>query len=143
MTYARIDLSKTDYNKLEDGKWGVIKDPDIDQLTNIYRTYCRHKKFKSVMPIFPSEYVDPNNELIGYMHEERLVAFSIIKTFDSENAECVQFAWNYVNPELRLGINSLKHECAWYKQCGYKYLFLGGADEYKKQFDGFEILGPL
>ena len=143
MTYARIDLSKTDYNKLEDGTWKFIEYPDVDQLNNIYRTYCRHKKFKSVMPIFPSEYVDPRNELIGYMHEGQLVAFSIIKIFDSENAECVQFAWDYAKPELRLGINSLKHECAWYKQCGYKYLFLGGADEYKKQFNGFEILGPL
>lgn len=95
------------------------------------------------MPIFASEYTDPGNELIGYMHEGQLVAFSLIKIFDRENAECVQFAWDYANPKLRLGINSLKHECAWYKQCGYQYLYLGGADEYKKQFDGFEILGPL
>ena len=143
MTYARIDLSKTNYNKLEDGKWEFLKDPDVDQLTDIYRTYCRYKRFKSVMPIFASEYTDPGNELIGYMHEGRLVAFSLIKLFDSENAECVQFAWDYANPILRLGINSLKHECAWYKQSGYKYLYLGGADEYKKHFDGFEILGPL
>ena len=143
MTYARIDLSKTNYDKLKDGTWGFIEYPDIDQLNDIYRTYCRHKRFKSVMPIFPSEYTDPSNELIGYIHKDDLVAFSLIKIFDKENAECVQFAWDYANPELRLGIESLKHECAWYKQCGYKYLYLGGADEYKKQFDGFEILGPL
>ena len=95
------------------------------------------------MPIFASEYSDPSNELIGYMHNDKLVAFSLIKKFDSENAECVQFAWDYVNPELRLGINSLKHECAVFKQWGYKYLYLGGAGEYKKHFDGFEILGSL
>ena len=143
MTYARIDLSKTNYNKLEDGTWGFIECPDVDQLNDIYRTYCRYKRFKSVMPIFASEYTDPGNELIGYMHEDRLVAFSLIKLFDSENAECVQFAWDYGNPRLRLGINSLKHECAVFKQRGYQYLYLGGADEYKKHFDGFEILGPL
>ena len=143
MTYARIDLSKTNYNKLEDGKWEFIKDPDVDHLTDIYRTYCRYKQFKSVMPIFASEYTDPNIELIGYMHNDKLVAFSLIKKFDSENAECVQFAWDYANPKLRLGINSLKHECAVFKQWGYRYLYLGGADEYKKQIDGFETLGPL
>ena len=143
MTYARIDLSKTDYNKLEDGKWGVIKCPDIDQLNNIYRTYCRYKKFKSVMPIFPSEYVDPGNELIGYMHGGQLVAFSLIKIFDSENAECIQFAWDYNNPKLRLGFKSLEHECALYKDRGFNYLYLGGADEYKKQIQGFEILRTL
>jgi hypothetical protein len=143
MTYARIDLSKTNYDKLEDGTWGFIEYPDVDQLTDIYQTYCRYKRFKSVMPIFASEYSDPSNELIGYMHNDKLVAFSLIKKFDSENAECVQFAWDYVNPELRLGINSLKHECAVFKQWGYKYLYLGGADEYKKHFDGFEILGSL
>ena len=141
--YARIDLSKTNYNKLEDGTWGFIEYPDVDQLDTIYRTYCRHKQFKSVMPIFASEYTDPGNELIGYMHNDKLVGFSLIKKFDSENAECVQFAWDYANPELRLGINSLKHECAVFKQWGYKYLYLGGADEYKKHFDGFEILGSL
>ena len=141
MTYARIDLSKTNYNKLEDGTWGFIEYPDVDQLNNIYRTYCRHKKFKSVMPIFPSEYTDPGNELIGYMHESKLVAFSLIKIFDNENAECVQFAWDYNNPKLRLGFKSLEHECALYKDRGFKYLYLGGADEYKKQMQGFEILG--
>ena len=141
--YARIDLSKTDYNKLEAGTWGFIEYPDVDQLDTIYRTYCRYKQFKSVMPIVASEYTDPGNEVIGYMHNDKLVAFSLIKKFDSENAECVQFAWDYANPELRLGINSLKHECAVFKQWGYRYLYLGGADEYKKHFDGFEILGPL
>ena len=43
---------------------------------------------------------------------------------------------------LVFGIKSLKHECALYKARGFKYLYLGGADEYKKQIDGFEILGP-
>ena len=87
MTYARIDLSKTNYTQLPSSTWGFIKHPDVDQLDEIYKTYCRYKKFKSVMPIFPSEYVDPGNELIGYMHADRLVAFSLIKRFDKENAE--------------------------------------------------------
>lgn len=142
MTYARIDLSKTNYVKLEDSQWNLISSPDVDQLNSIYRSYCVHKKFKSVMPIFPSEYTDPSNELIGYLDKGQIVAFSLIKIFDHMNAECVQFAWTYSNPRLRLGIRSLEHECAFYKERGFQYLYLGGADEYKKKMQGFETLGP-
>lgn len=95
------------------------------------------------MPIFESEFHDINNDIIGYYHDDKLVAFSLIKIYDSENVEAVQFAWDYYNPKLRLGIESLKNECAYYKEHGYKYLYLGGADEYKTKIDGFEILGPI
>jgi hypothetical protein len=36
----------------------------------------------------------------------------------------------------------MKHECAVYKARGYQYLYLGGADEYKQEIAGFEMLGP-
>jgi arginyl-tRNA--protein-N-Asp/Glu arginylyltransferase len=95
------------------------------------------------MPIFNSEFTDPKNDVIGYYDNQQLVAFSLLRRFDNENVEAVQFAWNYNNPNLSLGINSLKSECAIYKELGFKYLYLGGADEYKKKIDGFELLGPL
>ena len=140
--YARIDLSQTDY-PLIDTAWSVIQIPDPQQLNEIYTKYCRYKKFKSVMPIFDSEYIDLKNDVMGYWYNDRLVAFSLLKKYDYINVEAVQFAWDYAQPKLRLGIRSLKHECAYYKQRGFKYLYLGGADEYKKKIQGFEILGPL
>ena len=94
------------------------------------------------MPIFDSQYTDPNTDIIGYYTNNKLVAFSLIRKYDEFNAECVQFAWDYEQPEIRLGIETMKHECALYKSLGYKYLYLGSADEYKKEIDGFEILGP-
>jgi hypothetical protein len=94
------------------------------------------------MPIFDSEYTDPNSDVIGYYNNDNLVAFSLVKRYSNTEAECVQFAWNYADPALQLGITSLKNECAVYKRLGYRYLYLGGADEYKKSIDGFEILGP-
>jgi hypothetical protein len=139
--YGRIDLSKTFYKKIDFCKF---KDPlPIDNLQNLYREYCNYKKFKSVMPIFDSEFTDIKNDVIGYYDSQQLVAFSLLRRFDDENVEAVQFAWNYKNPKLSLGINSLKSECAFYKELGFKYLYLGGADEYKKKIDGFELLGPL
>ena len=52
---------------------------------------------------------------------------------DDENAEAVQFAWDYANPKLTLGLKTLRHECAYYKEKGFKYLYIGGADEYKNK----------
>jgi hypothetical protein len=141
MNYARIDLSKTGYQQIEN--WRYLRTPDTEQLNKIYQQYCRYRKFKSVMPIFDSQYLDANTDLLGYYNaESSLIAFSMIRKYDAHNAECAQFAWDYANPKLRLGIETMKHECALYKSLGYHYLYLGGADEYKQEIDGFEILGP-
>jgi hypothetical protein len=143
MTYqfARIDLSKTNYKPTV--KWAKLVYPDIDQLNSIYRDYCRHKRFASVMPIFDSRYTDPMTDVIGYYDGDRLAAFSLIRRYDHKNALCDQFAWNYQNPKLRLGIETLKTECAIYKAQGFEYLYLEQAHLYKQSMDGFELLGPL
>lgn len=142
MLYARINLEQTNYEFYPgylflDGKESTIV------LQNIYTEYCRYKKFKSVMPIFDEEFVDEKNDVIGYYDNYDLVAFSLLRKYNKESVEAVQFAWDYRNPSLELGYASLRNECALYKSLGYKYLYLGGAEEYKSRFDGFEILGPV
>jgi hypothetical protein len=112
-------------------------------LNDIYRTYCVYKYFASVMPIFDSQYTDPDTDVIGYYDNDLLVAFSLIKRYDSRNALCAQFAWNYKKPKLRLGIESLRTECAIYRERGFKYLYLDQAHLYKQGITGFELLGPL
>jgi hypothetical protein len=143
MTYqfARIDLSKnTDRVSVE---WAYLTNPDIVALNDIYRTYCIYKHFVSVMPIFDSQYTDPDTDVIGYHDNDQLVAFSLIKRYNNENALCAQFAWNYRNPKLRLGIESLRTECAIYRERGFRYLYLDQAHLYKQGITGFELLGPL
>ena len=138
--FARIDLSKTNYSiNIE---WMYITRPDISALNAIYRDYCMYKKFSSVMPIFDSRYLDPTTDVIGYYDRAKLVAFSLIKRYDEHNALCDQFAWTYHNPKLRLGIESLKTECAIYRDRGFEFLYLDQAHLYKQQFQGFETLGP-
>ena len=95
------------------------------------------------MPIFDSQYTDPLTDVIGYYDQNALVAFSLIKRFDSCNAMCYQFAWTYHNPKMRLGIETMKVECAIYKQRGFQYLYLDQAHLYLSKIDGFETLGPL
>ena len=143
MTYqfARINLSQTNYEPTV--KWEYLRDPDIAKLNQIYREYCVHKRFASVMPIFDSRYLDPATDVIGYYDGTELVAFSLIRRYDQENALCDQFAWNYNNPRLRLGIETMKTECAIYRARGFKYLYLEQAHLYKSQIHGFEILGSM
>lgn len=142
MIYARINLSLTNYS-LSLLEWQYLHNPDINQLNAIYKQYCSYKKFSSVMPIFDSEYTDPKNDIIGYFDSGTLVAFSLLRKYDSSNVEAIQFAWTYNKPKQRLGVQSLKQESAIYKNLGFKFLYLGEADEYKKEIDGFETLGPM
>ena len=139
--YARIDLAKTTYQATV--TWQYLQDPDIAELNDIYRTYCIYRHFGSVMPIFDSQYRDPDTDVIGYYDAEQLVAFSLIKRYDTKNALCAQFAWTYSRPRLRLGIESLKTECAIYRARGFRYLYLDQAHLYKQGLEGFELLGPL
>jgi hypothetical protein len=143
MTYqfARIDLSKSNYESTV--KWEYLRNPDIAKLNQIYRDYCKYKHFASVMPIFDSRYTDPMTDVIGYYDQNRLVAFSLIRRYDDKNALCDQFAWNYHNPKLRLGIETLQTECAIYRERGFHYLYLEQAHLYKQSMAGFELLGPL
>lgn len=145
MTYqfARIDLSRTNYEPTVE--WGYLTptEEQMQEMDDIYRTYCLYKRFSSVMPIFHSQYTDRLTDVIGYFDQKKMVAFSLIKRYDDHNAECSQFAWTYHNPRLRLGIETMKTECAIYKHRGFHYLYLDQAHIYKKEIAGFELLGPI
>lgn len=144
MKYCRIDLTKTNYTPMSDtNSRYIVHESMYPECFDIYRQYCEYKQFESVMPLFEQQFRDVYTEIIGYFSNRRLVAFSLIKKYDLENVEATQFAWNYSNPKLRLGIESLKNECAIYKARGFKYFYLGQADQYKSQIDGYEILGKL
>lgn len=96
------------------------------------------------MPIYNSEWDECM--LFGYYDKRDLVAFTMVIHLDDEAATSEQFAWNYKNPDLRLGIKSLENECAVLKMMGYKYYYLGPSEtpnDYKSQLDGFELCGKL
>jgi hypothetical protein len=141
--FARIDLSKTTYQASVE--WGYLTPTkeQIAELDDIYRTYCIYKHFGSVMPMFHSRYTDPMTDVIGYFDQGQMIAFSLIRRYDEKNALCDQFAWTYHNPKLRLGIETMKTECAIYRDRGFDYLYLEQAHLYKQEIEGFEILGPM
>lgn len=139
--FARIRLDQTQYQPTVD--WVYLRDPDIPVLQDIYRTYCIYKHFASVMPLFNSQFTDSMTDVIGYKEEGKLVAFSLMKRYDEQNVLASQFAWTYHNPRTGLGIESLKTECAIYRERGFEYLYLDQAHLYKQGLEGFEILGTL
>ena len=143
MTYqfARIDLAQTTYRPTV--TWEYLPEPNIAQLQDIYRTYCIYKHFASVMPLFDSQFTDPMTDVIGYREQGKLVAFSLMRRYDTENVLASQFAWTYHNPRSRLGVESLKTECAIYRDRGYKFLYLDQAHLYKQGLEGFELLGSI
>ena len=143
MTYqfARIDLAQTTYRPTV--TWEYLLEPNIAQLQDIYRTYCIYKHFASVMPLFNSQFTDPATDVIGYREAGELVAFSLMRRYDTENVLASQFAWTYHNPRTRLGVESLKTECAIYRDRGYKFLYLDQAHLYKQGLEGFELLGSI
>lgn len=141
MQYCRIDLSKTNYSL--DDTCKLIINPDIDQLKAIYHTYCSYKNFASVVPLFEYQFTNVDSFIFGYYDNEKLVAFTLLRKLDKHNVENCQFAWDYNNPKLRIGIRSLKNECAIFKKWGYHYMYLGFHSEYKSQLDGYEIMGKL
>lgn len=145
LKFCRINLDKTDYNILD---YPFAKELSLVdrqqywiQIGDIYNSYCAHKKFTSTMPLWQSQFNNPEYRVIGYFHNTTLVAWTKLRQFDNKNIESEQFAWNYKNPELRLGIKSLEYESAYFKLLGFRYIWLGFDDHYKQQLQGYEIAG--
>ena len=148
MKHCRVDLWKTNYKLLDNTlelHYNMKKPrPILGQCVRIYKEYCDYKKFESCIPIFIEEFEDERNDVICYYDKGEIVAWSLIYHKKFGHLEATQFAWDYKNPKLRLGIKSLYHECAYYKKLGQRYYYLGDAYyKYKKEIQGFEILGKL
>jgi len=139
--FARIDLDRTTYQI--DLDWQLLQPVPVNEVLRIYRDYCLHKHFQSVMPMIPGRLTDPAAEIIGYHDHGRLVAWSMYRIWDQENVLSDHFAWDYRNPRLRLGIRSIENECAIYRDRGYRWMYFESVEPYMLDLQGFEILGAM
>ena len=140
--YCRIRLKDTNYQEYHN--YRILDSSSFGRCLEIYKQYVEYKGFEDVVPIFKEEFELDHSDIIGYYDGNELVAFTLAYRFKSVNSVWAdQFAWNYKNPKLHLGIKSLRHECAYYKHKGFKYLYLGPAHKYKEKIQGFERMGPL
>jgi hypothetical protein len=137
--FGRINLCKTDYTAC--GDWIMLKTPPVDELLRIYRDYCRHKHFLSVIPMVPERFTEAGTDVIGYQHQGKLVAWSMLRRWGTHSVLSDHFAWDYRDPALRLGIHSLETECAIYRDRGFQWMYFESVEPYMLDITGFEILG--
>jgi hypothetical protein len=141
--FGRIDLAATDYVTESDLDCRRLDPVPVTAVQQIYRDYCAHKHFRSVMPMIAGRLTASNTEIWGYHDQDQLVAWSMYRIWDDKNILSDHFAWNYRNPKLRLGIRSLENECAIYRERGYRWMYFEAVEPYMLDIKGFEILGPI
>ena len=141
MTFARIDLSQI--TAKADVECELLNPVPVDSILQVYRAYCLHKHFHSVMPMVPGRFFVPGTEVWGYRDNTKLVAWSMYRVWDEHSVVCDHHAWDYRNPKLRLGIRSFQNECAIYRDRGFKFMYFESVESYMFDFQGFEILGPV
>jgi len=138
--FGRIDLEKTVY--VQDLEFEILDPVPVNDVLRVYRDYCLHKHFQSVMPMIPGRLTAPGTEIFGYRDRGRLVAWSMYRVWDRENILSDHFAWDYRDPRLRLGIRSIETECAIYRKRGYRWMYFESVEPYMLDLQGFELLGP-
>lgn len=141
MKFGRIDLTKTTYSITLDAQ--LLNPVPVEEINRVYKAYCLHKNFKSVMPMVPGRFSVPNTEVFGYYNQDRLMAWSMYRIWDNENIVIDHHAWDYENPKLRIGLHSLQNECALYRTRGYRFMYFESVEPYMSSLQGFEILGSL
>lgn len=136
---TRIDLSKTNFTLIENAS--LLQDPlPLYEMDHIYTAYCYHKNYKKYYEV--NQYL-PNDQFIGYYdYNHNLIGWTKLRRYSDQCIETCIFVWDYNDPKLSLGINSLYHELAWAKAQGYKYVYTGPGYEksniYKSNIAGFE-----
>jgi len=139
--FGRIDLTQTQY--VSDLKWQYLDPPPVDDLRRVYRDYCLHKHFQSVMPMIAGRFTAADTEIIGYHCDNRLVAWSMYRIWDQHNVLSDHFAWDYRDPRLRLGMRSIENECAIYRDRGFRWMYFESVEPYMLDLDAFEIMGAM
>lgn len=139
MKFGRIDLTKTTYSVTLDAQ--LLNPVPIDDIDRVYKAYCLHKKFKSIMPMIPGRFSVPGTEVFGYYKQDRLIAWSMYRIWDNRSVVIDHHAWDYSNPSLRLGLKSLQNECAIYRNRGYQFMYFESFEPYMFKLQEFEILG--
>lgn len=140
LTFGRVDLARCEYTQTLD--LAVMDPVPVDAVLAVYRAYCAHRNFHSVIPLVPGRFLVPGTETIGYWNHSQLMAWSMYRIWDQHNLVCDQHAWDYRQPKLRLGIRSLENECALYRDRGFHYMYFETVESYMYDLQGFELLGP-
>ena len=133
------DITVEVHDKLDDALFTTI--------SSIYKKYIKHKKFHEKDFEEESEFFKKEDNIdwkyFIYYFQNKPIAFTEIKVFDSKHVLTGQFAWDYENPKLSIGTYATLYEIDWSikNKCKKYYLAYGyeKSNIYKSRFDGFEF----
>ncbi len=141
---TRCDLSKVTYTMYNSDQYRCLDDASkrpVQEIEKLYSDYCNYKGFEDLFHSEVKHWLEC--DVLMQYYDVDFVAWSKLRLYTEDALEAVLFTWNYKKPELKVGINSLKHELAWAKEKGFKYMYLGPGYEsgsiYKANIDGFEF----
>jgi len=138
---VRCNLNDISYKEFTAERYTISK-PKLAEIEHIYTSYCFHKGFEDLYQREVVNWLDDDICVEYYNLKNEFVAWSKLRPYTEKSLETVIFAWDYRDPKLKIGYNSLKHELAWAKNNGYEYVYLGpGYEEgciYKSELQGFE-----
>ena len=93
------------------------------------------------MPIIPGRFFVSGTEVWGYRDTGHLIAWSMYRVWDQHSVVSDYHAWDYCTPKLRLGLRSLKNECAIYRDRGFRFMYFEHVESYMFKIEGFSLLG--
>ena len=147
-------IYKKNKNKLTHKECYVkdLSDEEIFSLKHVFYRYLYVKKYTAGADLETVEsyqehfdyYVGArmqNRRVFMYFYEGRLIAFSCFEEYPKSFFGS-QFAWDYRNPELSLGLMQINILCSLAKKENKDYVYLGmsygSICSYKSRFKGFE-----
>ena len=158
---TRVCTAETNYEEYNE-QWEIVEEltptysKRLEQILNKYIKKHNFNNFgRTLAPSNRSKFFIyyQNNEIVAFtkMQFYPIPMQTGYQVWPYKGVETYMFAWDYTNPELRLGEVTLQHEIAWAKKYknpngggdqGYEYLYTGPGYErssiYKADVDGFE-----
>ena len=158
---TRVCTAETNYEEYNE-QWEIVEELTpiyLKRLKQILNKYIKKHNFnnfgRTLLPSNRSKFFIyyQNNEIVAFtkMQFYPILMQTGYQVWPYKGIETYMFAWDYANPELRLGEATLQHEIAWAKRYknpdgggdqGYEYLYTGPGYErssiYKADVDGFE-----
>ena len=77
--HCRINLQNHTFKKYKNSR--ILNTLDTDKLLEIYDRYCEYHNFISPFPFYKEQFAHIYNNIIGYTHNNKLVAWSMIYLF--------------------------------------------------------------
>tara|TARA_Y100000310_G_scaffold311396_1_gene357622 strand:+ start:208 stop:975 length:768 start_codon:yes stop_codon:yes gene_type:complete len=142
---VRLDLKEKQKRKHKfpkDLHFHVGEVVDLHRLDKIWKIYKEAKGFDAHLDFRTTcEYQPENKRIVRIYHNGKIIAFSLLRIYPVPVS--LQFAWNYADPRMSVGIHTQHFEINYFRKIGYRYDYLCPGYEvaclWKTRFPGFQF----